>query len=408
MNHCSRGKGLSPVVSWLTVFAALAFIGVPFKVQAQFTGKAAATTQFESNSNVFDINTGAPLPVGVANTPRSDTYYSYGARFDLDYLLGRQRFFASAGTTEFNYQRHTQLDHDDYRLDAGLNWTLTSLLNGKIDVTRTRAMVPFYDLVGTSLSLETLQREEAEADYTITPEWRVEGAGYTSKLDEPLPETPNLSLTETSGKVIVRYLGITRFTAGGFVSYDSGSYQGSAGNANPDYHQAAAGIATTFRSPRSTFEGQLGYSRRTSTDGTDNTSGVTGQLRLQEQLTEKTSVAVEVGRAIQSYLLNTGAEIDSSAGVSAQWQATYKLAVTLGYTYIYRDYPGQGNDPVGSERVDIQSAAILRIDYRPRPWLSIKPYANFQWRISNFIGGEFNATLLGVSFTIQTPDKKAR
>jgi Putative beta-barrel porin 2 len=388
-------------------FAALALITLPFKVQAQFTGKAAATTQFESNSNVFDINTGAPLPVGVANTVRSDTYYSYGARFDLDYLMGRQRFFASAGTTEFNYQRHTQLDHDDYRLDAGLNWTLTSLLNGKIDVTRTRSMVPFYDLGGTSLSLETLQREEAEADYLISPEWRLEGDAYTSKLDEPLPDTPDLSLTETSGKVTVRYLGITRFTAGGFVSYSSGSYQGITGSTNPDYHQAATGIATTFRSPRSTYEGQLGYSRRTSTDGTDNTSGVTGQLRLREQLTEKTSATFEVGRSIQSYLLNTGSEIDSSAGLSAEWQATYKLAVSLGYMYTYRDYPGQGNNPVGSERVDIQSAAILRIDYRPRPWLSIKPYANLQWRISNYIGGEFNATIFGVSFTIQTPDKKA-
>lgn len=408
MNHYSRGTGGSRVVAWSTAFAALALLALPCKVQAQFTGKAAVTGQFESNSNVFDINTGAPLPVSLASTAKSDTYYAYGARFDLDYLLGRQRFFASAGTTEFNYQRHTQLDHDDYRLDAGLDWTLTSLLNGKIDVTRTRAMVPFDDLRGTSLSLETMQREEAEADYTITPEWRLEGSGYRSKLDEPLPDTPDLSLAETSGKVTLRYLGITRFTAGGFVGYTSGSYEGTVGTINPDYHQEVAGITTTFRSPRTLYEGQLGYSRRNSTDGTDNTSGVTGQLRFRRQLTEKTSATFEVGRSIQSYLLNTGSEIDSSAGVSAEWQATYKLAVTLGYTYTYRDYPGQGNNPVGSERVDIQSVALLRIEYRPRPWLIIKPYANLQWRISNYIGGEFNATIFGVSFTVQTPEKKAR
>lgn len=405
MNHCFRGQGLSPVVSWLTVFAALALIAVPCKVQAQFTGKAAATGQFESNSNVFDLNTGVPLSTGASDTRRGDTSFAYGARFDLDYLFGRQHFFASAGTTEIDYQRDTQLDHDDYRLDAGLNWTIASLLNGKVEITRSRAMVPFYDLAGTTLSLQTVQREEAEAGLAVTPEWRIEGQTFTSKLDEPLPQAPDLSLTETSGKITVRYLGLTRLTGGWFVSYDSGSYQGSEGSANPDYRQASTGIVTTYRSPRSTLDGSLGYSRRTSATGTDDTSGVTGNLRLREQLTVKTSVVFELGRDIQNYVLNTGSEIDSTIGVSASWQATYKLGVTLGYKYIYRDYPGQGNNPVGSERVDIQNSATLAIDYRPREWISIKPYANLLWRISNYIGGEYNATVFGLSVTIQTPDR---
>jgi hypothetical protein len=389
----------------LTVFAVLASIIAPLEAQAQFSGKAAVTGQFESNSNVFNLDTGVAPPMG-GNSRLGDTFFAYGARFDLDYLLGRQQFFASASTTEIDYQRHTQLDHDDYQLDAGLNWTITSLLTGKVDITRSRAMVPFYDLTGTTtLSLETSQRELAEAGFAVTPEWRIEGETYTSKIDEPLPQAPDLSLTETSGKITVNYLGLTRFTGGWFASYDSGSYQGSEVNANPDYHQAAAGVTATYRSPRATFDGTVGYSRRTSATGTDNTSGVTGDLRLREQLTYKTSVSFEVGRGIQSYLLNTGSEIDTTLGVTAGWQATHKLGVTLEYKYIYRDYPGQGNNPVGSERVDIQNSATLGIDYRPREWLSIKPYANIQWRLSNYIGGEFNARVFGVSFAIQTPGK---
>jgi hypothetical protein len=61
---------------------------------------------------------------------------------------------------------------------------------------------------------------------------------------------------------------------------------------------------------------------------------------------------------------------------------------------------------VGSERVDIQSAARLELNYRPREWLSIKPYADLEWRISNYIGGEFNANTFGVLVTIQTTSKK--
>lgn len=413
MNLRSRRKSRLAVVFCLTAFAAIA-LSITLKAHAQFMGKSAATMQFESNSNVFNLNTGVPLPTG-SDSRRGDTFLGYGARFDLEYQLGRQQFFASAGTTEFNYQRHTDLNHNDYRLEAGLKWKLAELLDGKVDVTRTHSMVPFYDLSGTALSLETQQREEAVIGLKVTPEWRVEGDAYTSKLDEPIRESPNLTLTENSGRVTLNYSGLSRFTGGIYAGYLSGSYGGTNANgiyvnginfvANPDYRQYAGGFATTYKSPRATLEGQLGYTKRTSATGSDDTSGVTGLFSLKEQLTYKTNIRFEVSRAIQSYLLNSGSEIDSTIGVTAEWQATHKLAVTLGYTYTYRDYPGQGNDPVGSERVDIQSAAHLTLDYRPQRWISIRPYANLLWRISNFIGGEFNSNIFGLYVTLLTPDK---
>jgi hypothetical protein len=272
--------------------------------------------------------------------------------------------------------------------------------------------------LNTTLSVQTQQREEALIGIKVTPEWRLEADGYTSKLDEPIPQAPNLTLTESSGQVSVKFSGVTRLTSGLYAGYLTGSYAGiNPGGIEVDginvvtdsaYHQYSGGFAATYLSPRSSFEGQLGYSRRTSATGTDDTSGVTGSLVLKEQLTYKTSIAFEAGRSIQSYVLTSGSEIDSSLGVSAQWQATSKLGVSLGYKYIYRDYPGQGNNPIGSERVDIQNAARLEINYQPREWLNIHPYANFQWRLSNFVGGEFNSNIFGVSFTVQTrnPRKK--
>jgi Putative beta-barrel porin 2 len=388
----------------LTAFVVLALLMTP-RAHAQFTGKAAATLQFESNSNVFYVNSGFPLPA-TAGARRADTFLAYGALFDLQYLLGRQQFFATASITRSDYQHDTQLDNEAYKLDAGMKWVLGALLDGKIDILRTRNMVPFYDLTGTQeLSLQTEQRETLDVGLKLTPEWRLEGSAYTSKLDEPLPLAPNLSLTDTAGKITVRYLGITRFTGGWYVGYESGSYQGGELGINPDYHQATAGLTTTYLSPRTSFEGQLGYSRRTSALGTDDTSGITGGISLKERLTVKTALTFTLTRAIQNYVFNAGSEIDTSAGVAAEWQATRKLGVTLGYVYDYRDYPGQGNNPVGSERVDIQSSARLEIDYRPREWLSIRPYANVQWRISDFIGGEFNSNIFGINIRVQTPGK---
>ena len=366
---------------------------------AQFAGKASATGQFESNSNVFNLNSGSPQP-GTNDYRRSDTFLAYGAGFDLDYLWGKQELFASASTTKFNYQRFTQLDHDDYRLDTGLNWKAGQLLDGKLDVLRRRTMVPFFDLTGTTLSLETEQRETAQVGLKVTPEWRIEGSTYTSKLDEPIAQAPNLRVTESSGTATVKYLGIAGVTGGLYAGYMSGSFQGTNNTVNPSYRQTMEGFQASSQSGHSTYDGQIGFSRRTSATGADNTSGVTGEFKLKDQLTPKTDIAVTLGRAINSYVFNAGSEIDTSAGVTVDWQATYKLGVTLGYTYTYRDYPGQGNNPVGSNRIDRQQYATLGVDYRPQRWIIIKPYSNLLVRNSNYIGGDFNSTIIGVYVTI--------
>jgi hypothetical protein len=404
----SPRKSLQAVARGLVVMSVAVGLMTPMNAHAQFTGNASATGQFESNSNVFNLDSGVPQP-GTTAHPQADTFLAYGAAFDLRYLWSKQELYASASTTEFNYQRFTELNHDDYKFDTGLNWVLGELLDGKVEVKRTRTMVPFFDLAGTTLSLSTEQRESALVGLKVTPEWRIEGSAYTYTLDEPIPQAPNLQAKESSGTATAKYLGIAGFTSGVYVGYLSGSFQGTNGTLNPDYHQTSEGLVATYGSSRSTLDGQIGYSRRTSTTGTDNTSGVTGKFKLKDQLTPKTDVAIELGRAINSYLLNAGSEIDTSAGVTANWQTTYKLLVSLGYTYTYRDYPRQGNNPVGSNRIDHEQYATLGVDYRPQRWIIIKPYLNFLTRNSDYIGGDFNSTIIGVYVTILTPQKsKAR
>ena len=144
----------------------------------------------------------------------------------------------------------------------------------------------------------------------------------------------------------------------------------------------------------------MGYTRRVSDTGSDNTAGVTGLLEFTDQLTPKTGFTAKIDRAINSYFLNTGSEIDTEAAASFIWQTTYKLAVSPGYSFTYRDYPGQGNNPVGSNRVDIQEVVTLNITYQPQRWLLIKPYANVQTRRSTFIGAHYSAAIFGVSVTV--------
>jgi hypothetical protein len=91
------------------------------------------------------------------------------------------------------------------------------------------------------------------------------------------------------------------------------------------------------------------------------------------------------------------------------WQATYRIGMTLGYTYTYRQLPGQGNAvvggtivPTGDERVDRLNTVALSMTYLPVPWVILKPYLGFQNRTSqNFDGGRFSSDVVGLQFSLQ-------
>jgi hypothetical protein len=144
----------------------------------------------------------------------------------------------------------------------------------------------------------------------------------------------------------------------------------------------------------------VGYTRRTSPDAIDAISGITGALDYKNQLTGKTSVDLTLSRQINAYVANGGSVISDVAGLNVNWQATYKINVIAGYNWTYYDLPGQGNNPVGSDRHDYLQYASLVVDYAVLRWLELKPYANVLTRRSNLIGGDFNATVYGIFVTL--------
>jgi hypothetical protein len=278
-------------------------------------------------------------------------------------------------------------------------------------------MVPTYDLTGSSeaLSLLTTQSETAQIGIKVTSEWKLQGSVNSNKSEQPLTGMPNLELTQTSGNGSINYVGFAGLSTGLQLGYLTGEYAGLNGGMNTSYSQTSelltaqyahtytGDLHTTDAHNITTVGAQLGFSRRSSSGGTNSTSGVTGLLDFKQQLTPKTSVFGNVSRVINSYFLNASSEIDTSAGGGVNWQATYKLSLALAYTFTYRDYPGQGNDPVGSNRIDRQQYASLAANYTPQKWLAIKTYANLQTRRSNFIGGDFTQDIFGVSVTVTPP-----
>ena len=367
---------------------------------------ASATGQYQHNSNVFDLPSGFSLP-GTDAGHRGDSFYAYGATFGLDDLWQQQKVFLKLTDTEFRYDHFTTLDHNEYNLNGGLNWKLGTQYDGSLEVARIRTMLAFIDLTPAAqtqlqLPIQTEQREFAKIGYLFSPDWRIEGEAYRRGVDEPLVATPDLHLNETFGELALKYIGRARLTSGLSAGYLSGAYSGSTEAANPSYKQNNFDLVASYQpTVKTTLIGQVGYSKRKSATGVNDVGGITGQAEYRNQLTAKSSVDLVLSRSINSYIANAGSEIDSVATLNMNWQATYKIGVSAGYSYTYRAVPNQGVAAITSGFYR-QQYASLNIDYEVFRWLAIKPYVNVQTRTSDIPAGKFNATVYGINVTVQS------
>jgi hypothetical protein len=389
----------------LLILCALTALVLSLPAHAEFHGRASATAQYEHNSNVFDLDDGAALAAtGFPRAP-ADSYYSYGAEVDGVYKFGRQQLYAMFDAKQFNYSRFTALNHNEYDILGRLLWQFGSDLNGTLGIKRSRTMTPFLDLQQQSdltLSVGASQRESATFNDRLTSLWSVSGSLDRNEVTQPAAAAPDLKNTETASTATLNYTGLGRLTSGLSVGYSTGDFGGASNNQNPTYHETRYEFVSAFKSSRTVYTGGVGYTKRGSSDGNNDTSGLTGHLDFTYQQTPKTTWRVKVSRSINSYIQSTGSEIDTAVGGGLTWRASYKLSISGDYTFSHRQYASQGLQP---RRVDYEEYASLYFNFQPRRWLQISPYVNYQARTSNEIGRELDATIFGISVTVMTSEQ---
>jgi len=382
-----------------SIFRAAALLLLPVHAYAQLTGSATATSQYSGTSNIFAADTagGTAAENGAA---RSATSLTYGASADGRYQWSRQQFYVTANFTQSDYRQQLDLNHYEYTLDTGLKWQLGEILDGGLDVSRTRAMVPFLDLTGSvisqNLSLLTGQTETMQVGVKLDSEWKLLGSVSHTESTQSSVGIANQELRQTSGTASLEYAGFGPFTSGLTATYTSGDASGADVARNPPFAQYTAGLLAIYKFSRTSFDGQVTYTRRTYSDeALDTVSGLTGSIAFNDQLTPKTGITVNITRAINVQYLNLGSEVDTSASLGLTWQATYKIGVTVGYMFNYRDFPIQS----GGDTIDHEQVASLAISYHPVRWLSIATYGDYQTRSSNAAGRNFDSTQYGVSIS---------
>lgn len=378
-------------------------LALPAPAFADLSVQATGTGRYEYNTDVFQVPSSADLPPGTNTSKLGDSYFSEAGKLAAAYVVSNQQFYTTLGGEKVEYDRFTGLNHTDYSLEGGWDWKVASIWDGFLDVTRIRSMVSFYNLIGTNLTLQTEQRETGKVRLQFLPDWRTSLTGMTRKIDQPQAGDSNLGVKESSGRWDLEYLGVAGLTAGVTASYLHGSFTGSPGAFQPTYNQRSGGLTITDDfSGRSTLRGEVGYTKRTSNAGSDEVSGLTGDVDYRIDLTGKTTAEVELSRLINVYLTSTAAEIDNVAALRLNWQATNKIAVNLQYSYTHRDLPGQATIPPGGERTDSMNIGQLTVTYKALSWLALQPYFEYQSLASgtapNF---DFNSKTYGIEVKLQ-------
>jgi hypothetical protein len=381
---------------------ALGLAGTPVLGVADGVLTPYATEDIEHNTNVFDLSPGDGKPVGKNGPTLADTYFEERAGVEGTYLLDQQKFFGTVEFRRFDYENFTVLSHNEELFDGGLKWKLTSPVDGQFEYRHERRMVEFQDLAAsTQLILEDENNATASANVNVTPEWRVESLLKDHVLDSPRVDVPGLAVHEDSIQEGLKYLGVANLAAGLQAEYLEGKYNHDALALTPYYHQISAGLAATYIiSGLTNFTGDLGYTRR-SDPTTAGLSGLTGSIGYRHSVTAKTSVTVQLTRALNTYVTTGGNEIDTSAGATVNYQATYKILIRAGYSYTNSKFPGQPNGAVTIDRIDHFQTANVDLTYQVLHWLSIRPYARYQSRHSNEGILSFNGNIIGVELMVK-------
>ena len=393
--HSGRGR-LRPALlqgSALALLALAALASAPLRAQSVFNPYVSA--EVEHNSNLFALPSySAQLPAGY-DTAVADTLQKYIIGLDSHYQFGRQQLEIGLEGRRLNYNNFSRLDHYESLITAALKWQLAAMLDGDLDYRREQRIAPFTERVSESLTIEHESNAKAQANLQFTPDWRLEGILKWRDWESPQPGLADYGLREHSEGLGLLYTAISNLSFGVVGEYLTGTYHGT--NEAPDYNQTTAGLAAEYKlGGRTSLSATGGYTRREQPGTNQNTSAFTGSFHYKRQLTGKTRVGLQIDRAVNTYITAGNTEVDTGVTVNAQWEATYKIIVSLDASRVHSTFQAINIlDPTVNGRVDTTRGGGIDIEYKALSWLSMHAYDRYQKRDSNVVLYSFTGNVVG-------------
>jgi hypothetical protein len=385
---------------WGAVAMAAALL-LPLRAGAQTTISPYLDAHYEHDSNVFRVENSAANVAAIGDPTLADNDLKSVVGVDGTYLWSQQKLTATLEGRRFDYDHFTELDHNEYLAHVALDWKLTSLFDGILDARQEQYMAPFTLGNSSQLSIDVDRKIDGKGNVNVTPEWRLETEVYSHDLKAPLEGFPDFDEREIGTHLALLNKSVTNLSYGIALDHISGRYENA-----PDvgtYNQIGAELTADYTvSALSKLNAALGYTKRDQNDNIPSISGVTGAFGYTRQLTGKTSISVNVTRAINSYVAAGGSEVDTGGTVSATWQATYRVSVSVMGGYVHSSFVGQTipgtvvPGAVANGRDDNSPVGQLHVNYQALRRLKLHAYATKQSRSSTIDIYNYNDTIVGI------------
>ena len=399
-----------------TVAAAALLAGAAQPVQAVSGFTPFATVGYQHDSNVFMRPSSEPAFAAEGITALGDSILDYDVGIEGEADWGPERLTLNASATRSDYDRFSFLNNYAYAFGAHLDWRLSPIFDGTVIYKQSRYMAPFTNTLATTLLLDDERTGSVTGRILVMPEWRLDLTPELHELDTPVPGFPDFKLSEKIGIAGLKYLGFGRLTAGVQFTYDDGRYEGIA--AATRYQQRDADLTANYKvGGFSTFSAAAGYSERSSEanpvdsaptpSGLFNayggnlgkTSGATGSLTYERDLTGKTSARVSLFRRVDSYAAGANPEVGTGGEVGVTWKADAKIIVNLNYGLAHDQIKGGLVVVNATNRTDRTQNAEFEVQYAALSWLAIRPYVNWNKASSTVTLGNYSATMVGIDVT---------
>lgn len=415
LNWNSRGHPESIVNRYIPIHLAriaLAFILLWLllvqraKADAFDTFNLSAGVSAQHDNNLFRLAPGADPNSVLGKPTKADDITVASLDLNLSKRYSLQYFVLEASVQENRYRTFDYLNYTALNYAASWQWSLTPYLHGTLSSDRREALNSFgYYTDYTIRNLRTDQNQHLEGVLEVGSAWRILGGVLqtTRTNSETFNEEDDNRLD--SAESGLRY----DFSSGSSLSYVARNGRGVFFNRSQPifssqldnrFDQSENEIRLIWPVTwKTTIDARAAHLDRRHAHFSDRDyAGNVGHLRVNWQITDKTSLMAGIDRELSSYQSSSSSYISTDRfTLSPSWQISTKTKLRGRYDYARRSFHGAIEATPFNGRIDTQRLALVALDWQPLYSLVLSALVRYDTRSSNQPENYFKSTMAGVS-----------
>jgi hypothetical protein len=262
--------------------------------------------------------------------------------------VGRQRFLAQLTVSDYNFSNLSYLNYTAPEFRGAWLWQAGNDWLGEVTYNHLESIASFLDTPPYIKNVQTLDYATANAEYTLTPRWRVGGGVIAYQASNGVDAASDANVRQLTGELGVRYVATEQNYVRFFGAFSSGNYYDRTPTEafDDDYSQIDAGVEVLYGVTDISFlRGRVGYTNRQYPNvSSRDFSGPTGRLDFIWGISPKTSIDFNVRREIGVFeTLLSNYYVTTAVGVAPHWEISPFLRFEAAYEHWWREYLG---DPV--------------------------------------------------------------